>query len=213
MEECKCVRLCVWWWAQTIETKSSEIHGICLASTLQHHLHITIEQIFTKHILIAHFLLLICTFIFCFFSSCVSCVCESPFLFREAVFIRSFLLCFHLFIYCVIHGDFRRCHCCLWNVSSFFVFAFLLIFADNYVVAWKRGIAILSAGSVKVTPDPRVHLVNGYSLQIKNAVPQDAGDYVCQIATLEPREITHTVEILGKFTHYITIQFKAFSRL
>ncbi|XP_031632888.1 limbic system-associated membrane protein isoform X2 [Contarinia nasturtii] len=68
--------------------------------------------------------------------------------------------------------------------------------ADNYVVAWKRGIAILSAGSVKVTPDPRVHLVNGYSLQIKNAVPQDAGDYVCQIATLEPREITHTVEIL-----------------
>lgn len=78
------------------------------------------------------------------------------------------------------------------------VFLFFL-FADNYVVAWKRGIAILSAGSVKVTPDPRVHLVNGYSLQIKNAVPQDAGDYVCQIATLEPREITHTVEILGKF--------------
>lgn len=66
-------------------------------------------------------------------------------------------------------------------------------------MAWKRGIAILSAGSVKVTPDPRVHLVNGYSLQIKNAVPQDAGDYVCQIATLEPREITHTVEILGKY--------------
>lgn len=58
----------------------------------------------------------------------------------------------------------------------------------------------MSAGSVKVTPDPRVHLVNGYSLQIKNAVPQDAGDYVCQIATLEPREITHTVEILGKYT-------------
>lgn len=67
-------------------------------------------------------------------------------------------------------------------------------------MAWKRGIAILSAGSVKVTPDPRVHLVNGYSLQIKTAVPQDAGDYVCQIATLEPREITHTVEILGKYS-------------
>lgn len=66
-------------------------------------------------------------------------------------------------------------------------------------MAWKRGIAILSAGSVKVTPDPRVHLVNGYSLQIKSAVPQDAGDYVCQIATLEPREITHTVEILGEY--------------
>lgn len=71
--------------------------------------------------------------------------------------------------------------------------------ADSFVVAWKRGIAILSAGSVKVTPDPRVRLVNGYSLQIKEAVPQDAGDYVCQIATMEPREITHTVEILGKW--------------
>lgn len=66
-------------------------------------------------------------------------------------------------------------------------------------MAWKRGIAILSAGTVKVTPDPRVRLVNGYSLQIKDAVPQDAGDYVCQIATMEPREITHTVEILGEF--------------
>ncbi|KAM7359380.1 uncharacterized protein ACRADG_009810 isoform 1-T3 [Cochliomyia hominivorax] len=67
---------------------------------------------------------------------------------------------------------------------------------DSYVVAWKRGIAILTAGSVKVTPDPRVRLVNGFNLQIRDAVPQDAGDYICQIATMEPREITHTVEIL-----------------
>jgi len=69
---------------------------------------------------------------------------------------------------------------------------------DNYIVAWKRGIAILSAGIVIVTPDPRIRLANGYSLEIHDAVPQDAGDYICQIATLEPREITHTVEILGK---------------
>jgi hypothetical protein len=74
--------------------------------------------------------------------------------------------------------------------------------ADNYIVAWKRGIAIISAGNVKVTPDPRVRLGNGYSLEIHEAVPQDAGDYICQIATLEPREITHTVEILGEFFVY-----------
>lgn len=67
------------------------------------------------------------------------------------------------------------------------------------MVAWKRGIAILTAGSVKVTPDPRVRLVSGFNLQIRDAVPQDAGDYICQIATMEPREITHTVEILGKY--------------
>jgi hypothetical protein len=71
-------------------------------------------------------------------------------------------------------------------------------FADNFIVAWKRGIAIISAGNVKVTPDPRIRLANGYSLEIRDAVPQDAGDYICQIATLEPREITHTVEILGE---------------
>lgn len=42
-------------------------------------------------------------------------------------------------------------------------------------------------------------LVDGYTLEIKDAVPQDAGDYVCQIATLTPLEITHTVEILGEY--------------
>lgn len=73
-----------------------------------------------------------------------------------------------------------------------------LCVSGHYVLAWKRGIAVLSAGNVKVSPDPRISLVNGYSLEIKDAGPQDAGDYVCQIGTLEPREITHTVEILGK---------------
>lgn len=75
-------------------------------------------------------------------------------------------------------------------------------------MAWKRGIAILSAGNIKVTPEPRVKLVNGYSLQIENAATQDAGDYTCQIATLSPIEITHTVEILGKEIFLILLNFK-----
>ncbi|CAO1390750.1 unnamed protein product [Diamesa hyperborea] len=66
----------------------------------------------------------------------------------------------------------------------------------SYVLAWKRGIAILTASQVKVTPDPRVRLVNGYTLQIRDALPTDAGDYICQIATYEPKEIIHHVEIL-----------------
>lgn len=85
------------------------------------------------------------------------------------------------------------------------VFSFLprsIYFADKFIVAWKRGIAIISAGTVKVTPDPRIRLANGYSLEIREAVPQDAGDYICQIATLEPREITHTVEILGELMEH-----------
>ncbi|XP_076262740.1 limbic system-associated membrane protein-like isoform X2 [Rhynchophorus ferrugineus] len=65
-----------------------------------------------------------------------------------------------------------------------------------YVLVWKKGIAVLSAGKTLVSPDPRVTLKPDYSLEIKEVGPQDAGDYVCQIGTLEPREITHTVEIL-----------------
>lgn len=65
-----------------------------------------------------------------------------------------------------------------------------------YMVVWRKMNAVLTAGSVKVSPDPRVQLINGFNLEINNARPQDAGDYVCQIGTLEPREITHTLEIL-----------------
>lgn len=65
---------------------------------------------------------------------------------------------------------------------------------------WKKGIAVLSAGKTLVSPDSRVTLNPDYSLEIKEVGPQDAGDYVCQIGTLQPKEITHTVEILGKFT-------------
>lgn len=89
-------------------------------------------------------------------------------------------------------------------------------FSGSYVLVWKRGIAVLTAGPVKVTPDPRVRLLQapsstssltgipgfsssgGYSLELKDVRPQDAGDYICQIGTIEPREITHTLEILGE---------------
>ncbi|KAH1011787.1 hypothetical protein HUJ04_001080 [Dendroctonus ponderosae] len=65
-----------------------------------------------------------------------------------------------------------------------------------YVLVWKKGIAVLSAGKTLVSPDPRVTLNPDFSLEIKEVGPEDAGDYVCQIGTLEPKEITHTVEIL-----------------
>ncbi|KAL1500967.1 hypothetical protein ABEB36_006377 [Hypothenemus hampei] len=65
-----------------------------------------------------------------------------------------------------------------------------------FVLVWKRGIAVLSAGETLVSPDPRVTLNPDYSLEIKEVLPQDAGDYVCQIGTLEPIEITHTLVIL-----------------
>ncbi|KAK6622720.1 hypothetical protein RUM43_008563 [Polyplax serrata] len=69
-------------------------------------------------------------------------------------------------------------------------------FFGNYVLVWKRGIAVLTAGTVKVTPDPRIQLIDGYNLQIRDVQTHDAGNYICQIGTMVPLEISHTLEIL-----------------
>ena len=53
-----------------------------------------------------------------------------------------------------------------------------------------------------------MRLVNGYTLDIRDAVPQDAGDYICQIAALDPKEITHHVEILGNHFFYSILLIK-----
>ncbi|CAG7825968.1 unnamed protein product, partial [Allacma fusca] len=65
-----------------------------------------------------------------------------------------------------------------------------------YVILWKRGNAVLSAGEMKITLDPRIQLVDGFSLEIKKVRPQDGGDYICQLSTYTPDEQVHTLEIL-----------------
>ncbi|VVC24119.1 Hypothetical protein CINCED_3A013250 [Cinara cedri] len=67
---------------------------------------------------------------------------------------------------------------------------------ENFVLAWKKGIAILTAGTTKVTPEERIRIVEGYNLEIRNAQVNDAGNYICQIGTLDPVELKHTLQIL-----------------
>lgn len=64
------------------------------------------------------------------------------------------------------------------------------------MLLWRRGSAVVTADKMMVTRDPRFRLVDGYNLEIGNVMPQDAGDYVCQIG--EYRDQINTVEILGK---------------
>ncbi|XP_046675230.1 lachesin-like [Homalodisca vitripennis] len=66
----------------------------------------------------------------------------------------------------------------------------------EYVLLWRRGSAVLTADKIMVIRDPRFQLVDGFNLQISNVMPQDAGDYVCQIGDGDNRDQIHTVEIL-----------------
>lgn len=76
---------------------------------------------------------------------------------------------------------------------------------SGYALVWKRGPAVLTAGNLKISPDPRLRLVDGHNLEIRDVNTQDAGDYTCQIATMKPREITHTLEVLvPPRIHYVT---------
>ncbi|XP_058122131.1 lachesin-like, partial [Anopheles coustani] len=81
--------------------------------------------------------------------------------------------------------------------------------SSQYVLAWKRDIAVLTAANVKVTVNPRLRLMpvqahsdqhgslsTGYNLEIRDVRITDAGDYICQIGSMEPKEIVHTLEIL-----------------
>lgn len=125
---------------------------------------------------------------------------------------------------------------------------------NHYVLVWKRDIAVLTAGDVKVTMNARIRLMpsqqhhshnkdgafglhNGaaaapasatgdginapsssaassssssdsstsalrsrsYNLEIQNVRANDAGEYVCQIGTLVPKEIVHSLEVLGTY--------------
>lgn len=39
---------------------------------------------------------------------------------------------------------------------------------------------------------------NSYSLEIQNVRVTDAGEYACQIGSIVPKEIVHSLEVLGK---------------
>lgn len=69
----------------------------------------------------------------------------------------------------------------------------------------------MTAGTVKVTSNPRIRLMpaqsmgetggmhgNSYNLEIQNVRNSDAGEYACQIGTIVPKEIVHSLEVLGK---------------
>lgn len=75
----------------------------------------------------------------------------------------------------------------------------MLCKTGTFVLLWRRGSSVLTAGHLKITRDERFKIVDDYNLQISNVKTQDAGDYICQIGDQETRDQVHTVEILGEF--------------
>lgn len=68
---------------------------------------------------------------------------------------------------------------------------------------WRRGSSVLTADKLMVTRDERFRLVDGFNLEVSGVMPQDAGDYICEIGDGDNRHQIHTVEILGQLLIYI----------
>lgn len=73
----------------------------------------------------------------------------------------------------------------------------MVVFAGTFVLLWRRASSVITAASLLIIRDSRFRLVDGFNLEISDVMPQDAGDYVCQLSDDHNRDIIHTVEILG----------------
>ncbi|XP_055694093.1 lachesin-like isoform X2 [Lutzomyia longipalpis] len=78
-------------------------------------------------------------------------------------------------------------------------------FHREYILAWKKDNAVLSAGHIKVSMNPRIKLIqsqsrdmkdNSINLEIKQVRTSDTGKYICQLSSTPPREVVHTLVAL-----------------
>jgi len=71
---------------------------------------------------------------------------------------------------------------------------------ESLLIIWKRGSTIIALGDKPYEDDDsRVEVqkeLNGNSLVIRFSEQKDAGDYVCQVSSTTPVELTHTVKII-----------------
>ncbi|KAF8788833.1 Hemicentin-1 like protein [Argiope bruennichi] len=68
---------------------------------------------------------------------------------------------------------------------------------DRKVRIWKHlPSRILFSGTISVSRDAKIHLVNGSSLRIDDITPQYAGEYVCLISHHHFLNVTHRIQVL-----------------
>ena len=92
-----------------------------------------------------------------------------------------------------------------------YLFIILLFLTGKSVLLWQRGVDVLTAQSLMVSPDHRYKLLADHTLEIRNIKPSDGGDYACKISVLgDPIEIKHTLEILRKPFCFLLVSKKCF---
>lgn len=79
-------------------------------------------------------------------------------------------------------------------------YALLFVLLGDFVLLWKREKnRILFAGDLRIIRDDRIR-TDGTSLQISSVLPKDSGEYECQISTNPPIELTHTLDVMCKYS-------------
>ena len=67
---------------------------------------------------------------------------------------------------------------------------------ERFVLVWKKGKRVLTAGDLVVRKDPRIKLRSNNALEIANLKPEDQGTYTCEIDVLgDPISIEHKVSL------------------
>jgi len=67
----------------------------------------------------------------------------------------------------------------------------------RFVVLWRRGDRILSAGKLLVRKDGKVKVTNKYELELSDVDESDAGEYVCEVDVFgDTKEVTHSLDVL-----------------
>lgn len=117
---------------------------------------------------------------------------------KNRIFTRS--LCLVLGFQIIILLFIFFLYFCMYSIIKFYILNSLCVhyIIGSFVLLWRRGTSVLTAGHLKITRDARFKIVGDYNLQIANVRTQDAGDYICQIGDQETRDQVHTVEILGE---------------
>ncbi|KAK9884560.1 hypothetical protein WA026_007401 [Henosepilachna vigintioctopunctata] len=75
--------------------------------------------------------------------------------------------------------------------------------SGTFVIVWKKGTTLLSAGQQMISREPRLTLI-GFNLQLRDIRHSDQGDYTCQIGDGSQGDLIHTIEILSEYIIFHT---------